>query len=51
MTIQPPQLGCTDFTELVVDDNVALEGNEAFAIFINGAMSMVTIIDDDGKSH
>ena len=42
---------CIDFEDLVVDDNVALEGDEAFAIMISGtsAMAMVTILDDDGE--
>ena len=43
--------GCIDFTLLVVDDNVALEGNETFIITIEStsAMAMVNIIDDDGN--
>ena len=45
----PGPSSCIDFTDLVVDDNVALEGDEAFTIFIGGAMAMVTIIDDDGE--
>ena len=53
MTIEPPdQSGCTDFTELVVDDNVALEGDEAFTIIIDEApssMAMVNIVDDDSE--
>ena len=40
---------------LVVDDNVALEGNEAFTILIGRSvtetlsMAMVNIVDDDGE--
>lgn len=40
---------------LVVDDNVALEGNEAFTILIGpsvtetSSMAMVNIVDDDGE--
>ena len=41
---------CIDFSNLVVDDNIALEGDEAFTIVINSSMAMVTIIDDDGMS-
>ena len=50
VTVDPPgPSSCIDFTDLVVDDNVALEGDEAFTIVIEGAMAMVTIIDDDGE--
>ena len=52
ITIQPPgPVECIDFTGLVIDDLIALEGDEAFAIFIDGtsSMSMVTIRDDDSK--
>ena len=42
-------MGCIDFTGLVVDDDIALEGDEAFTIMLEGSMAMVTIIDDDGK--
>ena len=41
---------CIDFTNLVVDDNIALEGVEAFTIVIGSSMTMVTIVDDDGMS-
>ena len=50
--VNPPgRRTCIDFMDLVVDDNVALEGDEAFAIMISGtsAMAMVTILDDDGE--
>ena len=50
MTVDPPgPPACIDFTDLVVDDNVALEGDEAFTILVGDAMAMVTIIDDDGE--
>ena len=39
---------CIDFTNLVVDDDIALEGDEAFTIVIGSSMAMVTIVDDDG---
>ena len=44
----PGPRACIDFTDLVEDDDLALEGDEAFTIMINGAMAMVVIIDDDG---
>ena len=49
--VPPGPIGCTDFLALVVDDNLALEGNEAFNIMIGGTGStaMVTILDDDGR--
>ena len=45
----PGPEGCTNFEALVVDDTIALEGDEAFTIRVDGSMAMVTIIDDDGK--
>ena len=53
IAVEPPgPVGCTDFLALVVDDDLALEGNEAFNIMIGGTGSttMVTILDDDGRS-
>ena len=41
--------GCTNFLDLVVDDDVAVEGDEAFTIVVNSSMAMVIIVDDDGK--
>ena len=52
ITVDPPgPTACIDFTDLVVDDDLGLEGVEAFAISIRGhdKMAMVTILDDDGK--
>ena len=43
---------CIDFSDIVVNDDVALEGNESFTIFIplKGAVfAMVTVLDDDGE--
>ena len=40
--------GCTYFTELIVDDEVAAEGDEEFTIVIGSSMATVKIIDDDG---
>ena len=45
----PGPEGCTNFEALVVDDTIALEGDEAFTIRVDGSMAMVTILDDDGK--
>ena len=52
ITVDPPgPTACIDFTDLVVDDDLASEGVEAFTISIreNGEMAMVVILDDDGK--
>ena len=52
ITVDPPgPTACIDFTDLVVDDDLGLEGDEAFTISIreNGEMAMVVIQDDDGK--
>ena len=50
ITVQPPgPRACIDFTDLVVDDTIAVEGNQAFTIIVGSSMAMVTIIDDDGK--
>ena len=49
ITVNPSSTrACIDFTDLVVDDNIGREGNEAFTILVGGSMAMVTIIDDDG---
>lgn len=39
---------CIDFSDLVIDDDIALEGNQTFIIVVGNSMAMVTIIDDDG---
>ena len=50
VTVEPPgPSACIDFTDLVVDDSVALEGDEAFTILVGDSMAMVNIIDDDGE--
>ena len=43
--------GCTNFSELVVDDDVAAEGDESFTIVVNSSIAMVTIVDDDGMQR
>ena len=40
--------GCTDFFELVVNDDVGAEEDEAFTIVVGSSMAMVIIVDDDG---
>ena len=47
--MQSGRRACIDFTDLVVDDTIALEGIEAFTIIVGSSMAMVTIIDDDGE--
>ena len=50
MTVAPfSSRGCTDFTDLVVDDDIALEGTQAFTIIVGSSTAMVNIIDDDGE--
>ena len=51
ITVNPGPTACINFTNLVVDDSLAFEGVEGFAIYINetGEMATVTILDDDGK--
>ena len=49
ITVTSGRTACTDFTDLVVDDDIALEGNEAFTIVVESSMAMVVIIDDDGE--
>ena len=49
ITVNPgSSRACIDFTEVIVDDNIALEGRETFIILVGNSMAMVTIIDDDG---
>ena len=53
ITIEPPgPVSCIDFTDIIVNDDIGLEGDESFTIIIDGtpAMSMVTITEDDGES-
>ena len=40
--------GCTDFSELVIDDNDTLVVDETFNIVVDSSVANVTIIDDDG---
>ena len=49
ITVTSGRTACIDFTDLVVDDNITLEGNEAFTIKVGSSMAMVIIIDDDGE--
>ena len=42
-------MACIDFMNLVVDDDIALEGNQSFTICVGNSTAMVTIIDDDGE--
>ena len=42
-------MACIDFTGLVVDDNIALEGDQNFTISVGGSTSMVVIVDDDSE--
>ena len=54
ITIQPPGLvTCIDFSDIVVNDDAALEGNETFTIFIEDTplTAMVTILDNDGEPY
>ena len=50
ITVTPPStMACIDFTDLVVDNTIALEGLENFTICIGGSASWVVIVDDDCK--
>ena len=49
ITVDPGPMACIDFTDLVVDDDIALEGDEAFTISVGNSTAWVNIIDDDGK--
>ena len=50
ITVVPPgKKTCIDFTDLVVDDAIALEGDQNFTIIVGVSVAWVTIIDDDGK--
>ena len=44
---------CIDFTDLIVNDNIGLEGDEAFSILIDGtpSMAMVTITENDREQY
>ena len=50
ITVAPPgSKTCIDFTDLVIDDAIALEGDQNFTIIVGESVAWVTIIDDDGK--
>ena len=40
---------CTDFLDLVVDDNSTFEGDEAFTIIVGSSVATVIIVDDECK--
>ena len=40
--------GCIEFLNLIVDDNIALEGDEEFTIIVGSSTATVLIEDDDG---
>ena len=42
-------MACIDFTDLVVDDTIALEGLQNFTICVGGSASWVVIVDDDSE--
>ena len=41
--------GCIDFTDLVIDDMIALEGSQAFEIVVGSSTACVNIEEDDGE--
>ena len=47
--VPPSSTACIDFASLVVDDEIALEGDQCFKITIGDSMANVTILDDDGE--
>ena len=50
ITVTPPSsMACIDFTGLVVDDDIALEGDQSFIICVGDSTAMVVIIDDDSE--
>ena len=52
ITVVPPNTrACTDFSELVVDDNIAFDEPQNFTIIVDNSTAWVQIIDDDSKLH
>lgn len=48
ITVTPPSTElCTDFRDIVVDDNIALEGLQNFTVCVGDSTAWVTIVDDD----
>ena len=45
----PNTVACIDFMNLVVDDDIALEGNQSFTVCVGNSTAMVIITDDDGE--
>ena len=41
---------CTNFFEMIIDDDITGERDEAFTIVIGSSVAMVIIVDDDGMT-
>ena len=39
---------CTNFLEMIIDDDITGEEDEAFTIVVGSSVAMVIIVDDDG---
>ena len=48
--IPPSSMACIDFTDIVVDDDIALERDQCFTICVGNSSANVVIIDDDSES-
>ena len=40
---------CINYTNFVVDNDVALEGEQKFNIYVGDSSALVAIVDDDGE--
>ena len=49
--VPPNTRACTNFSELVVDDNIAFDEPQNFTIIVDNSTAWVQIIDDDSKLH
>ena len=50
-TITVTTMACIDFTDLVVDDTIALEGLQNFTICVGNSSAWVVIVDDDSENY
>ena len=50
ITVVPPSTtGCTNFTDVLVDDNIPFEKPQNFTIIVDNSTAWVQTIDDDSK--
>ena len=50
ITVTPSSsTACIDFTDIVVDDVIANEGDQSFIVSVGNSTAMIVIVDDDSE--